>query len=459
MILLSAFGTSDPIRDLRDGPLLHILRHYRPDKVMILLSKEIDEYCQKDDRLGKIQEHMKKNWNYEPVIIPVCIATKNPHIISEVAGPIHHTLKNFVESYPDEEVLINLSSGTPMMKTVLSMESLNPNYKGIQVSNPEKRAGRDQTRSNHKGYDIDTEIALNLDDEEQEDLLVVPAELDRCSESELAYIKLREQMENIKGLLHNYDYASLAQLSELPTHIIDLAKHLNERKNLNISLARTEAKKLELPYSLYPENKNTLLSNKQLQEARIVIDYYMSLMLLKRTAQYSDFLLRLNPLIVNIQEALIRQLLTDNKEDIIKTRGNRSGEFLLREDIKRFDKELLDFLDEIYPYGYDDEKFFNINLGNKIVDYYTEKGRVDPKISELLHEIEKLNSFRNSAAHTLILHDKDIIEKNNKFTLDELEIKLNNLLQTVYPIVSSQLLNIYDISNEYILDYLDTMLE
>lgn len=38
-ILISAVGTTDPVRGYRDGPMLHIMRNYKPDKVLLFLDK------------------------------------------------------------------------------------------------------------------------------------------------------------------------------------------------------------------------------------------------------------------------------------------------------------------------------------------------------------------------------------------------------------------------------------
>lgn len=40
-ILIAAVGKTDPIRGEHDGPILHIVRHYRPEAVILILSKEI----------------------------------------------------------------------------------------------------------------------------------------------------------------------------------------------------------------------------------------------------------------------------------------------------------------------------------------------------------------------------------------------------------------------------------
>ena len=40
-ILISAVGKTDPIRSNYDGPMLHIVRHYQPEKVYLILSDDI----------------------------------------------------------------------------------------------------------------------------------------------------------------------------------------------------------------------------------------------------------------------------------------------------------------------------------------------------------------------------------------------------------------------------------
>ena len=40
-ILIAAVGRTDPIRGEHDGPILHIVRHYRPEAVILILSEEI----------------------------------------------------------------------------------------------------------------------------------------------------------------------------------------------------------------------------------------------------------------------------------------------------------------------------------------------------------------------------------------------------------------------------------
>ena len=43
-VLFSPIGTSDPIRSQSDGPMLHIVRHLKPEAVWLFLTKEMVEY-------------------------------------------------------------------------------------------------------------------------------------------------------------------------------------------------------------------------------------------------------------------------------------------------------------------------------------------------------------------------------------------------------------------------------
>ena len=49
-ILFSPVGTADPFTQLGDGPLIHIVRHKRPDKVVLFLSPLMAKYQKQDER-------------------------------------------------------------------------------------------------------------------------------------------------------------------------------------------------------------------------------------------------------------------------------------------------------------------------------------------------------------------------------------------------------------------------
>ena len=49
-ILFSPIGSTDPIKYFHDGSMLHICRHYKPDIVILYMSKEITQRHRHDNR-------------------------------------------------------------------------------------------------------------------------------------------------------------------------------------------------------------------------------------------------------------------------------------------------------------------------------------------------------------------------------------------------------------------------
>ena len=53
-VLFSCVGTSDPIRGEHDGPMLHIVRNYRPEAVWLFLTPEMAQLSAADGRLENV---------------------------------------------------------------------------------------------------------------------------------------------------------------------------------------------------------------------------------------------------------------------------------------------------------------------------------------------------------------------------------------------------------------------
>ena len=55
-VLFSCVGSTDPVRGFRDGGLMHIMRHYRPQIVCLFLSAEMEKKENEDGRYTKTLE-------------------------------------------------------------------------------------------------------------------------------------------------------------------------------------------------------------------------------------------------------------------------------------------------------------------------------------------------------------------------------------------------------------------
>ena len=68
-VLFTCVGTTDTVRGCRDGGMMHIMRHYRPQGVYIFVSREMEALDQKDQRYSKTLQFMRGHWDgYAPKV-------------------------------------------------------------------------------------------------------------------------------------------------------------------------------------------------------------------------------------------------------------------------------------------------------------------------------------------------------------------------------------------------------
>ena len=117
-VLFSPLGKTDPISGQHDGALLHIIRTYKPDIVYIYASKEICDFEDQDGRYSYCIEQLKSytdinleiNWIRRENLTEV-------HIFDFFLTEFREILTTLCDEYDD--VLVNVSSGTPAMKSAL----------------------------------------------------------------------------------------------------------------------------------------------------------------------------------------------------------------------------------------------------------------------------------------------------------------------------------------------------
>mgnify|MGYP000871239939 FL=1 len=82
-LLFSPLGGTDPISNtnMYDGAMLHIVRHYRIDKVYLYMSREIIQYQEADERytycLEKLGESQNREIQYEMIRRPELIEVQD----------------------------------------------------------------------------------------------------------------------------------------------------------------------------------------------------------------------------------------------------------------------------------------------------------------------------------------------------------------------------------------------
>ena len=434
-ILFSCLGSTDPVRGEHDGAMLHIARHYRPDKIFWYITKEMREANERDHRFELSVDFLKRQCpGYEPEILPPCFDERED--ASDFDGfydVFQRELVRLSRQYPGSELLVNLSSGTPQMKTTLALlaSTLQFPMRAIQVKNFEKSAGTSE-RTNSKNYDLEYELELNEDAE--------PDAPNRCSEPRLLLIQREKQRAQIESLLRRYDYEALLAVSgTLPENLRTLIRHLAYRSAYNLPEAWREAQQVR-GLDLYPADQKNAPTYRTYRE---LSEYLLILKLMQRTQRYTDLVIRLNPLVIRLQMAWLE------KEGVhfsqLAYMDRHRGWIADPEIIRRHDPELAGWLDQEYrPYRFRAAPV-SISFCNRMVRWI---GREKTGDGLLFEKLEQLNHERNESAHTLNNVTEEDIRKIMDFPSERLIKELVRLLAEVFPQhYREELFSIYDAAN------------
>jgi hypothetical protein len=137
-ILFSPVGGTDPIKYLHDGSMIHICRVYKPDVVYLYLSKEMAENHRADNRyvysiekLGELLNH-----NFEIRIIERNELT-NVHQYDVFYKDFRTIIIDIEKGMnKDDQLILNMASGTPAMKSALLVLATLAEYRFLPESTP-----------------------------------------------------------------------------------------------------------------------------------------------------------------------------------------------------------------------------------------------------------------------------------------------------------------------------------
>ncbi|MEG0662677.1 MAG: hypothetical protein RR472_05305 [Anaerovoracaceae bacterium] len=376
-VLLTAVGSTDPVRGYHDGPMLHILRNYRPQKVYIILTKKMEELEAEDKRFSAAI----KNFD---------LAVEVEFIYSAIENPAEFNAFDCFEQYmdkvkkenPSSEILINLTSGTPQMilKLALLSESVKYNALPIQVMNPAKDANTDPTAI--QDYAGEDSLELNVDNEKKEN---------RCQLAKMIVLRRAFFREQLKSLVTNYNYTGamgLVKAQGLSDEevAVKLIQHLKERQELTPT---TKIEKAFPEFNFFPIKD---------QECKQMVEYFLMMRNLAESDKFAELLLRLNPFTVALQIELLKKKLNLALEEITCTRGERIK--FSRKKMQERDPEMLRVLEVEYGI-YVEDKDLSVMVLNRIIQMKVREYGGMEKIKGTFTLLEEINGKRNEVAHTL----------------------------------------------------------
>ena len=222
-IVISTVGDTDPIRAFHDGSLLHIVRKYRPDKVIILHSERTVE---RNDRITQAIQSISEDYHPEIFPHPSVFPNSEVFLFDVMYDQIWKILQEYLNT--GDEFILNLSSGTPQMKAALFiLNRLNDiNVRAVQVVNPTNSSNEGCGHDNEE--DIDELIETNEDNR--------PDFVDRTVEDQSEKFKQSILKRTARTLIENHDYKAALKVIHQMASTDQLKRVREELSNLVSSL-------------------------------------------------------------------------------------------------------------------------------------------------------------------------------------------------------------------------------
>lgn len=233
-ILFSPIGRADPFTWVGDGPMLHIVRHYQPDKVILFLSPKMARYEDADQRYTKSIGLLCDLTGQDAPEIELVYSPRNDvHRFDVYIDEFEQLLKAIRKQNKKATILVNVSSGTPAMEQALVALGAFGEYglTLLQVSTPRNDTNESDDRENQDGYDLEAFWELYSNNE-------IGGQQSRIEEVALPSFKDRIVRENIMSLIDAYDYEAASTLAAQSPSIsrIALSKINRARDELNLIL-------------------------------------------------------------------------------------------------------------------------------------------------------------------------------------------------------------------------------
>ena len=396
-ILFSPIGTADPITTLGDGPMLHIVRMRRPEKVVLFLSPKMAEYQREDQRYTKAIELLASNGGFDaPEIRLIESDVREVHRFDLYIDEFEGILRGLAAT--GEHVLVNTSSGTAgMAQALVALGSFGRlDLELLQVTTPRRDTNKRDDREDPDNYDLDLLWELDCELEDGVTNRVATVLTPNFSE--------RLLRENVSSLCHSFEFEAANELVQKMTSVSDGTKQMvaaaAARLNLDGSLSAKAFGGTELSY----KSNDLLVEYLYVMEARL------------QQGHYADFVRALSPAFTELLKRCLRTCLPAERfmiEKPIYKDGRRIGfKDTYNVEAIRADRRLSKTL---APHHFDTTKTIYTAAFMALVDEYCKDRDTVAKLQKVRDVEEKV---RNSLAHSLRVSSRSSIERQCGVPLD-----------------------------------------
>ena len=432
-ILFSPIGGTDPVSNFRDGAMLHICRVYQPDIVYLYLSKEMCEFQERDNRyryclekLGEKLGHPFRIYSYEKPEL------KEVQIFDSFMLEYRELLKEIHKKYPEDEILLNVSSGTPAMKSALQILAATgeSRMRPIQVSTPQRKIN--PHAEDRENYDVETYWELNEDNEDDFE--------NRCVESQNFYLVDEIRKEAVIKQIRAYDYVAALAIAEemtvpLQDEVMAMLRAASCRLKLNIHGIDQELK----PYGIefLPIRDDNI---------RGIFEYVLNLEIKVKKEEYADFLRAITPVVLELFKMALKQYGgIDWKQFCNRTNAGR-----WRWDMQKLreDPVIWRNLNQGFPNGFSGTDIYSIHILKMMQGAVTDQQILH--LSDEIHEIER--SVRNMTAHNLISVTESWVRRKCDHTPREIFELLKQYMKKIRLRIKEEDWDSYDCMNQKIIE-------
>ena len=455
--VLSTFaGNTDPTRGQHDGPIIHICRYYKPDKIYLILTREMEE---RDEEPYNIYERsIKENLKgYNPEIIRIKTGIKDAHHFDAYFEVIYNVFEEIKKDNEGAEVYVNITSGTAqMISNLISyyIDATNINIIPIQVETytGQSNASSEDNKTVDKYYKVKERAEENLDNNPATRTnRIIKPDLKKYSR-----VLIKNQ---IKKLVEQYDYFTSLEL--LKRDIFKNNKELTsilefaiERKNLNKrandKLTEQGLKKYEY-ISYYINYDNKLWYN--------IVDYFSLARIKEKSGDISGYILMLEPLVSNIYTFILENIMKRKLSSLFRVNINNknNGNMEYRIDINKLEPNLKKQIEkDMNIRELKDRGFVYTPILISIIKYYlkndTCKDITLNYFKNLSETFESIKEIRNILAHTLTSISKKDFEFKSKKRVENINKTIIEFFEKFYKQYGykKEMIEVYDNLNKEI---------
>ena len=477
-VLFSPVGGTDPLSNdnYQDGAILHIVRNYRPERIVLFLSQEMLRFHKEDNRYikslyllyreflkqenpeqpEKLTENALRSQRQFPIenaslelyqIGNMQVETIEREGLSEVQDfntfyrefPrwIHYSMKELGE---EDTLLLNVSSGTPAMKgCLLSMQLLQDIHcKVIQVSTPVRRMNEHR----HSGFVLEEAWENNIDNLE--------GFTNRCTEVLVPDFTYMIQENQIKRLIQEYDYkGALALAKSLPKErteaYLPFLKMALQRSLLNIDYVEEFIRHNKGLFHFPIEN-----NSEKDKKAFLVFEYCLQMQLKLSRGDLDGFIRSLTPVLWDLFFQIVEKDLELPISDyIMNLHSQKKPKIWKLEELKNGNKDeeqkIYKALTKRFPKI--DTQFaivYSVHLLSLIESYHSEE--IVIKLAGELRKVEEV--LRNIVAHQMVPVTEKIILETSGFSAEQIMEKLKDLYSRAYFPCTEEQWNSYEMMNK-----------